>query len=101
MIVASSLSVRPALFSATQQNCDPFTPSNATNSNTLMTVPFSATMVVMLYTSSSVILLPVLFSSQMTVERGMPVVVQFRLIKSPMAALTFDGSSENEGHSKV
>ena len=94
MIVASSLSVLPALFSATQRNWDPFTPSNTPNSNTLTT--FSATTVVILYTSSSVMLPPSL-SSQTMVGRGTPVAVQLRLMKSQLVAVTLDGSSRNEG----
>ena len=96
MIVASSLSVWPALFSATQRNWDPFTPSNAINSNTLTTVSFLDTCVVMLYTTSSVMLSPSP-SSQMMVGRGAPDAVQLRLMKSPMAAVTLDGCSMNEG----
>ena len=94
MIVASSLSVWPALFSATQWNWDLFTPFNTPNSNTLMT--FSATTVVILYTTSS-IMLPPSPSSQMMVGRGAPVAVQLRLMKSPMAPVTLDGCSMNEG----
>ena len=96
MIVTGSLSVRLALFSATQRNWDPFTPTNATNSNTLTTVSFPDTSVVILYTSSSV-MLPPSPSSQMMVGRGTPVAVQLSLMKSPMAAVTLVGSSGNEG----